>query len=105
MTVLAYEKSFADPCLYHQWDPEHGLLIWVSYCDDLMCIGRNKNKVLGEIDRMKSNFEVDDVGPLCDYLGCNLDFNWDEKSCRFAQPVLIQSLRDEHNASDKEVTL
>ena len=105
MTVLTYKKSFADPCLYHQWDDQYGLLIWISYCDDLLCVGNNRHRVLKEIDHMKTKFEVDDVGPLSDYLGCNLDFNWTERSCRFTQPVLIQSLRDEHKASDKPVPL
>ena len=105
MTVLTYTKSFADPCLYHQWDPKYGLLIWISYCDDLLCVGNNRHRVLQEIARMENEFEVDHVGPLSDYLGCNLEFNWAERSCRFTQPVLIQSLRDEHKASDKAVAL
>ena len=27
MTGLFFTKSLADPCLYHKWDPEHGLLL------------------------------------------------------------------------------
>ena len=90
MKSLAYKKSFADPCLYHQWDEEHGLLLWIRYCDDLLCVGGNKPSVLQEITIMKTQFEVDDVGPIGDYLGCNLEFDWTERSCRFTQPVLIQ---------------
>ena len=43
---------------------------------------------------------MDDVGALSEYLGCNLTFNWDKRSCRFTQPVLVQSLRDEYAATD-----
>ena len=102
MNGLFFTKSLADPCLYHKWDPEHGLLLWISYCDDLMCVGRTKKSVLDEVDAVKTHFNVDDVGALADYLCCNLTFDWDERSCRFTQPVLVQSLRDEYDASDRE---
>ena len=105
MTGLIFTNSLADPCLYHKWHPEHGLLLWISYCDDLMCVGRTKKSVLDEVEAVKTHFNVNDVGALADYLGCNLTFNWDERSCRFTQPVLVQSLRDEYNATDKETTV
>ena len=67
-----------------------------------MCVWRTKKSVLDEVEAVKTHLNVDDVGALADYLGCNLTFDWDELSCRFTQPVLVQSLRDEYTASDKE---
>ena len=32
-----------------------------------------------------------------------MDFDWEELSCWFIQSILIQILRDEHNAIDKPV--
>ena len=50
-------------------------------------------------------FEVDDAGPLTDYLGCRLDIDWKERTCRITQPVLIQSLKDEYNPNTRAVPL
>ena len=50
------------------------------------------------MDRIKSAFDVDDVGPLEDYIGCKLDFDWSAQYCRLTQPVLVQSMSDLHGA-------
>ena len=91
MTLLFFTKSLADPCLYHKWDPDHGLLLWISYCDDLMCIGRTKASVLDEVGAVKQHFNVDEVGVLADYLGCNLTFDWDARSCRFTHSTSLRA--------------
>ena len=70
-----------------------------------MCIGRTKASVLDEVGAVKQHFNVDDVGALGDYLGCNLSFDWDARSCRFTQPVLVESLHDEYAASDSETCI
>ena len=105
MKSLGYKKSTADPCLYYKWDTMHGLLVWISWCDDLVLFGSNKEVVLREVTKVKRLFEIDDAGPLVDYLGCRLEIDWEKKSCHITQPVLIQSLKDEYNPSDTAVPL
>ena len=72
MLNLSFTKSLADPCLYYKWHPTHGLIVWLSWIDDLLIINRCKGCVLNEVEQLKKVFEVDDVGPLEDYLGCKL---------------------------------
>ena len=53
-----------------------------------------------QVEKVKKTFEVDDVGPLEDYLGCKLAFDWERRSCKLTQPVHIKSMKDKHNAND-----
>ena len=39
MKQLGNERSNADPCLYSKWDPNEGLVLWISWVDDLIAIG------------------------------------------------------------------
>ena len=105
MEELGYVKSSADPCLYFKWDKKDGLLVWISWCDDLVLFGANKEVVLREVARIKNIFEVDDAGPLSDYLGCKLDINLEERSYLITHPLLVQSLKDEYQPYDKAVPL
>ena len=89
MRMLQFEKSTADPCLYQKWHETHGLIVWLSWCDDLLLFGRNKELVLAGVDELKERFAVDDVGALEDYHGCKIDFDWDKASCKFTQLVLV----------------
>ena len=76
MSGLKFQKSAADPCLNFKWDDEEGLIVWLSWIEDLLIVNRSKKCVLREVERIIGVFGVDDVGPLEDYLGCKLDFNW-----------------------------
>ena len=89
MHSLSFRKKCADPYLNHRWDEGNGLMIWASRCDDLLAVGRKKQAVLEEVEGIKGAFNVDDVGVLEDYLGCKLEFDWDNRSCRLTQPVHI----------------
>ena len=73
--------------------------MWLSWIDDLLIVNRSKKCVLREVERVKGVFGVDDVGPLEDYLGCKLKFDWEKPSCRLTQPVPIKSMQDVHRAS------
>ena len=94
MALLFLTKSRADPCLFYRWDAVHGLCAIISWCDDLCCFGA-KPAVLQTISNIKNHFEVDDVGPLHEYLGCIIAFSDDRSSCKITQPVLIKRLSDE----------
>ena len=80
-------------------------LIWISWCDDLVLFGANKEIVLREVERIKRIFEVDVSGALTDFLGCKLTIDLKERSCLITQPVLIQSFKDEYKPSDTAVPL
>ena len=99
MSGLQFQKSVADPCLYFKWDDKDGLIVRLSWIDDLLVINKSKECVLREVERVKEVFGVDDVGSFEDYLGCKLDFNWKKPSCRLTQPVLVKSMQDMHGAA------
>ena len=103
MQSMSFVKSPADPALFFKWHPTKGLIVWLSWTDDLICFGP-KDVVLDEIDTIKTKFEVDDVGELKDYLGCQLDIKTDRdptkpSSVTFRQPVLLQTLIDSYHIS------
>ena len=104
MSILQFEKSKADPCLYHKWDKTHGLMVWLSWCNDLLLFGRNKDSVVTEVKELKKHFAVDDVGALEDYLGCKIDFDWSKLSSSISHdmpmPQKPQELSSKHPRLD-----
>ena len=39
MRGMKYERSMADPCMYYKWHKDEGLIMWLSWIDDCLCIG------------------------------------------------------------------
>ena len=74
MSSLGFKKSRADCAMFYKWHPIHGLIVWLSWVDDLAGFGE-KEAVLEEVSRMSKKFAVDDVGEMTEYLGCILKFN------------------------------
>ena len=94
MKKLSCERSKADPCLFFRWDEKDGLILWLTWIDDKLCIA-HPDVIKDEKDRMKKHFECDDVGEVVDYIGCKVEVDQKEHSVKFTQPVLVQSLADE----------
>ena len=100
MRSLSFSRSPADPALFYKWHETKGLMVWLSWTDDLICFG-NQEEVLQEVDSIKGKFEVDDVGRLTDYLGCTITVTPDKDPAKSAgitltQSVLIQTLIDSY---------
>ena len=91
MKELGFSRSQCDPCVYYKWS-NYGLTIWISWIDDMLCIGHPK-----DVEKCKKEFmsklECDDVGELNEYVGCKIERTND--SMKFTQPVLLQSFKDE----------
>ena len=51
MRALKFERSVAEPAMYYKWHPIHGLIVWLSWVDDLACY-EEKEAVLEEVERM-----------------------------------------------------
>ena len=99
MRGMKYERSMADPCMYYKWHKDEGLIIWLSWIDDCLCIG-SRAGVQEAKNMMLKQFECDDIGFPSEYVGCKLKFNMKERSLIFTQPVLLQSFRDEFELGD-----
>jgi hypothetical protein len=94
MKKMRCERSKADPCLFFKWDDLCGLVMWLTWIDDKLCIA-NPAIIEREKEELKSHYKCDDVGPVEDYIGCKITIDHEERSVKFTQPVLVQSLNDE----------
>ena len=109
MKLMSLTKSHADPALFYKWHPMKGLMVWLSWTDDLICFGPRED-VHQEVANIKRHFDVDDVGKLTDYLGCTISIHPDPDPNRpdeimLTQSVLIQTLIDAyHIAGCKSTT-
>ena len=69
-----------------------GILSWLM--DDCLCTGK-KESVEEAKEEFKKEFEVDDIRPLVEYVGCKIDY-YPQLGCMLlTQQVLIQSVEDE----------
>ena len=93
MRSMKFEKSWADPCLYYKWTDD-GLVLWLSWIDDCLCVGSEKN-VNDSKNEMSRRFDCDDVGEVKEYLGCKVDVEINNSALKLTQPVLLQSFKDE----------
>ena len=100
MKKMDYQKSDCDPCLYFKWKDGTKLNIWLSWVDDLLNLG-NEADVNEACDELKMHFDCDDLGKLEEYVGCKVDYNKEEGSLRFTQPVILQSFEDEFDLPNK----
>jgi len=39
MKRMGFRRSDADPCIYFRWSKKKGLIVWLSWIDDCLCIG------------------------------------------------------------------
>jgi hypothetical protein len=91
---MGLKRSKADPCLYFRWGGGGTLNIWISWVDDLLSVG-TKNDVWDGKQKLKTHFEIDEVGELKEYVGCKVEYHKQEGWTKLTQPVLLQSFVDE----------
>ena len=87
MASIGLLRSKADPCLYYTWDTVYGLIIILSWIDDLLIFGKREG-VLHYKKKITDLIDCDDIGPLTDHIGNKIEFNHDECWVRLTQPVL-----------------
>ena len=71
---LSYKRSNADPCMFDKWSEKDWLVVWLSWVVDCLCTGK-KESVEEVKEEFKKEFEVDDIGPLEEYVGCKIDYD------------------------------
>jgi hypothetical protein len=95
---MNYARSKADPCLYFAWTL-HGLIIWISWVDDCLVCGKEPG-VMKAKGQMMDRFDCDEVGNMEEYVGCKLERNYEDRSMKITQPVMLQSFEDEFELPD-----
>ena len=94
---MNYKRSEADSCLYHKWT-KYGLVLWLSWIDD--CFFTGPEKACQEAKtQMMQRFDCDEIGNMDEYIGCKLERNWENRSLKWTQPVMIQSFSDEYKTN------
>jgi hypothetical protein len=98
---MNYVRSKADPCLYFSWTKD-GLIVWISWVDDCLVCGQEAG-VLTAKKQMTDRFECDEIGNMDEYVGCKLERDYEERSLKLTQPVMLQSFSDEFELPDGPV--
>ena len=93
MKFMHCKQSNSDLCLYYTWTTQ-GLLIWLSWIDDCLCMGNN-NEVMKVKEELKGLFDYYDVGEFNEYVRYKIKYNQEERSLKITQLVLLQSYNDE----------
>ena len=94
MNSMGYKRNCADPCLYYKWDSTMGLIMWISFIDDMLVVCNEKY-----MDDVKQKFTntvyCEDMGAMVEYIGTKIDIDKTKRELKITQPVLVQSLQDE----------
>jgi Reverse transcriptase (RNA-dependent DNA polymerase) len=91
---LDLERSVADYCLYHRWIGDK-LFISINWVDDIILACPDESVVLDKKKKLEETFEIDDVGPMTEFVSCHIDHDRSKSTMKFLQPVLLQSFVDE----------
>jgi Reverse transcriptase (RNA-dependent DNA polymerase) len=100
MDVLKLDRSVADYCLYYKWIGDK-LFLSVSWVDDMIMASANLSIVEGIKNSLTQTFEIDDVGPMKEFVGCKIEYDRAAAQMSFTQPILIQSFNDEFTLPPK----
>jgi len=92
LITLGYKASLADPCLFlRKLEAEEVLSITFVYVDDGGCLA--KTEIIAEtLKGLSKEFLIKDLGPLKNYVGCQLIENPEEKEMWILQPKLIEHM-------------
>ena len=97
---LALELSIADYCLYFKWVGDK-LFLSVNWVDDIIMACSDESIIVGKKKKLAETFELDDVGPMNEFVGCKIEHDRDAATMKFSQPILIQSFGDEYELPTK----
>jgi hypothetical protein len=94
MTDMGFKRCVVEPCLYYKWTTEYGILVWISFIDDLILFGK-PDGVKFYKDQLMKMIDCDDIGYLKEYPGVKIDINKEKQVAKLTQPVLLRSFKDE----------
>jgi hypothetical protein len=90
---MLFVRSKADICLYFSWTI-NGLIVWILYVNDCFVCGKQKDVVTSK-KQMMDKFDCDEIGNMDEYVGCKLKRNYEERSLKLMQLVMLQCFTDE----------
>ena len=71
MNELGYTRNCADPCLYYKWHADHGLIVWLSFIDNMLIIC-HKQAMQNIKKQFTDTVDCDDIGEMKEYIGTKI---------------------------------
>lgn len=96
LSFINFERSEADPCLFHQC-VNGELVLFLLWVDDCL-VAEPKKKVRTLVEGFMELFTCEDQGELEENLGCKVKIL--KHACRFTQPVKLRGCYDEFGFTD-----
>ena len=97
MDELGYKWNHTDPCLYYKWDLQVGLIVWLSFIDDMLVICDKSG-----MDQIKAEFtkvvDCDNIGPMQEYIGTKIDVDEKTKSLKIPNWFWCRDCRTNSNS-------
>lgn len=83
---VGFVQSDVDECVFYC-----GSTIFVTYIDDGILLGPDKDEIQGIFDKLSKDFKLTDEGDLCEYLGVRHE-RTDKGEFKLTQPTLINRI-------------
>jgi Reverse transcriptase (RNA-dependent DNA polymerase) len=74
MDVLLLDRSTVDYCLYYKWISDK-LFLSVLWVNDMIMACSDLSIVEGMKKLLTKTFEIDDVGPMQEFVGCKIEYD------------------------------
>lgn len=93
----SFVRSQTDPCLYIKHIKE-GKMYLLLYVDDFLIVGNDDQEITNLKEKLKSNFEMQDLGDIKTFLGINTRFS--KKGLYLSQKNYIAQILSRFNMSE-----
>jgi hypothetical protein len=97
---LELERSIADYCLYYKWINDK-LFLSINWVDDIIMAYGDEAVIVSKKAKLSETFEIDDIGPMNEFVGCKIEHDREAGTMKFTQPILIQSFENEFELPTK----
>ena len=101
---IGFVRSKFDSCLYYKDLETAGTVFLLLYVDDMMIIGRDKTKIKFIKDKLKSEFEMKDLGPVKKILGIEVLRNRNEGKLVLTQRSYIEKVMKKFSLENSKAT-
>lgn len=91
VTSQGARRTEADPCV-HIFGANNDKVIMISYVDDIILASKDKNKLNEVKYKLKSKFEMTDLGPISNILGIKIERNGGTGSMNLSQENYTKEL-------------
>ena len=74
MNELGSRQTRADPCLYYEWDKKFGLIVQLSFINDMLIVC-SEDTMVSIKKKFTETMDCDDSGEMKKYIGIKVSIN------------------------------